>query len=369
MSDSSASRTSLASMARRRSRPASRRKQVSSASALTSQGWPRVRVQILSRAGGGEDLAAFPGVLPEQRQDLLSCEVAQTQRARLDVEGTASGDDLLLRARVDAIVTHVAHAAEHHALGKAFGAAYVPRAQLAQHRQEGVAHQRVDLVDEQHQRPRIRLGPATQHLAQGASRSRSRQNARPYFLEEIVTQRRTRPGRQLIQDGAHRLLHVFAGGLPGLDVRVHAAIVALGAAVEQIPQRQKSGGLARLARRVEDEVPLVADEAEHIAEIQTLQRGNAVVLPGADRAGSIEKAHGGKYCTATRGGALPQRDRFTLRLVRLRTRPWTPPSPRTFDHLGTRGIRPRPLPDEMVHPTISFPHKSFRPCGSTGRLT
>lgn len=164
----------------------------------------------------GERLSGLLGVLPEQRQDILSREVAQAHRPRFDVEGTASGDGLLLRARSDT---------------------------------------------------------------------------------------------------------------------------------------------------VEDEVPLVADEVEDIVEIQTLQRRDAVVLPGVDRAGGVEKAHGGKYCTAARGGVPPPRDRFTLRLVRLRMHPRTASSPGASDHLGTPGIRP--LPDEMVHPTISVPHRRSRPYGSS----
>ena len=50
MSASRASATSSAVTDRVRSRPALRSKQVSYASAFTSQGWPRVCVQIASRA-------------------------------------------------------------------------------------------------------------------------------------------------------------------------------------------------------------------------------------------------------------------------------------------------------------------------------
>jgi len=46
---------------------------------------------------------------------------------------------------MDAVVSHVA---QDDALGKALRALDVSCPELAQHRQQGVAHQRVDLVDE-----------------------------------------------------------------------------------------------------------------------------------------------------------------------------------------------------------------------------
>ena len=76
-----------------------------------------------------------------------------------------------------------------------------------------------------------------------------------------------------------------------LHVDVGAAVVALGAAVKQVAQGQQRGGLARLPRSMEDEVPLPPDESENLGEVQPFERRNAVVLVGPYRPGGVEVAH------------------------------------------------------------------------------
>ena len=66
-------------------------------------------------------------------------------------------------------------------------------------------------------------------------------------------------------------------------------------AVQQVPKRQQSGGLARLARCVEDEVPFAPDEVQHVFKVDACQRRDAVVLLRANGTGGVEEAHGGKY--------------------------------------------------------------------------
>ena len=84
----------------------------------------------------------------------LSGEVAQAQEFRRDVKRAAAGDHLA-GAGLDAVVPDVADAAEHDAVREAPGPLLVAGAQLAQHGEQGVAHQRIDLVDQRHQRRRF----------------------------------------------------------------------------------------------------------------------------------------------------------------------------------------------------------------------
>ena len=96
----------------------------------------------------GEGLAGFVGVLTEQIPDLALREIAEAEGLGLDVEGAATQHDLP-RRRADAVVAHVAYTTQDDALREAPGPVAVPAAQLPEHRDQGVAHERVDLVDEQ----------------------------------------------------------------------------------------------------------------------------------------------------------------------------------------------------------------------------
>ena len=203
-------------------------------------------------------------MLPQQRLRLRPREVPQPQRGGLDVERAAPGDHRLLRCRPDAVVPHVAHPAEHDALGKRDRPQVVARAQLAEHRHQGVAHQRVDLVEEENQRAGIGLRPANEDLPQGGVGPGTRQDVGPYRVHEVVAQRQAGARRQLVEDRPHRPGRVLAPGLAGLDVRVHAPVVPDLAGVQQILERQQDGGLPGLPRRVEDEVALVPNEPEYV---------------------------------------------------------------------------------------------------------
>jgi hypothetical protein len=102
----------------------------------------------------GEGLTGLGGVLGEQRGAVGGIEVAQAQGLGLDVEPAAAGDDLLLGRGMDAVVAQVAHAAEHDGGRERLRALGVTGAQLAQQRDQRVADQGVDLVEQQHQRLR-----------------------------------------------------------------------------------------------------------------------------------------------------------------------------------------------------------------------
>ena len=98
-------------------------------------------------------------MLPKQRADLDLAEVADLQRLRLDVEGAATRDDLLLGARVNAVVAYVSDDAQDDALRKPLGEISVACTQLTQHLDQRVPHERIDLVDQQHEWTRVGSGP------------------------------------------------------------------------------------------------------------------------------------------------------------------------------------------------------------------
>ena len=61
---------------------------------------------------------------------------------------------------------------------------------------------------------------------------------------------------------------------------------------QQIPQGEQNGRLARLPRGAKHEILFVPNEPEHLVHIQTLQRRDAIVLFGLDRASRVEETHG-----------------------------------------------------------------------------
>ena len=239
--------------------------------------------------GGGERLPRLRRVLPpEAPRHRPARSPPDASDFRLDVERAAPGDHRVRRRGMDPVVAHVAHAAQHHALRKAVRTLVVPRPQLPQHRQQRVADQHVDLVDQQHERRRIGLRPARQRLQQHLVRAVLRQQLAIDTLQEPVARRQPRPRRQPAQHRAHRLSDVFAGRLRHLDVDVHAP-AALG--VQPFPQRQQGRRLPRLAGRVQHEVAFVADEPKQLVHIETGQRRNAVVVRRHHRSGRVEEAH------------------------------------------------------------------------------
>ena len=159
--------------------------------------------------------------------------------------------------------------------------------ELAQYRQQRAARQGVDLVDQQHQRRRVRRRPAHQGLAQGG-RPEFGGDPRPVSRQEQVAQRRPRAGGEPRQDDAGRALHVVPHRLSAFHVGVYAAVGAAGAAVEQVAERAEGGGLAALARRVQHEVLLLPDQQQHLVQVETVQRRDAVVPVRLYRSGGVE---------------------------------------------------------------------------------
>ena len=238
-----------------------------------------------------EPLPRLLGVLRQQRQHVLSGQIAQTHRSGLDVECAASQDDGVFRTRVDTVVAHVAHAAQHHALRKTLRAPDVAGPELAQHGDQRVAHQGIDLVNQEHERRPVGLGPAAQYLAQRAVRAEFVKESGPDLAGQRISQRQTRPGSQLPENRPHRAGRVLPCRLAHLHVEVDAAILPHLAAVQQVPQREQDGGLARLPRRMKDEVALVAHEFADAVQIHPRQGRNAVVVRRDDGTAGIEEAH------------------------------------------------------------------------------
>ena len=131
-------------------------------------------------------LSRLPGVLHEERLDLAGAEVSETQGLGADVEGAAAENHGVFGARPDAVVAHVADAAQDDALRKPVRPAGVAAAQLSQHRQQGVPDQRVDLVDQQHQGLGGRGGPKSQCVAQGTVWTAPLQAGWPDAVERVV---------------------------------------------------------------------------------------------------------------------------------------------------------------------------------------
>ena len=237
-----------------------------------------------------EALAGLLGVLRQQRARLRRGEVAQAHRLGGDVERAAAGHRLA-GTGADAVVAQVPHPAQHDALREAGGTLLVAGAELAQHRQQGVAHQRVDLIHQQHQRRGIGQAPLDQQLLQRGVGARLLQDAGPDAARKVIAQQSGARGHAA-EDGAHGARGIVARYLAHLDVDLHAAVVPGRAAVEQLAQRDQRRGLAALARRAQHEVLPGANHCQQFLGVQPLQRRNRVVIRQAHGAGRVEAAHG-----------------------------------------------------------------------------
>ena len=276
---------------------------------------PRLRPHRIQRRRR-EPLASLLRVLRHQGAGLRFGEVAHAKRLRRDVERAAAGDDLA-GARPDAVVADVAHPAQHHALREASGTLLVAGTELAQHREQGVTDQRVDLVHQQHQRHRVRHAPAGEHLPQGVVGARPGERVRPDTFQGVVAEQLGAHG-QAAQDGAHALRHVVARHLGDLHVHVHAAEVAGLSAVEQVTQGDEGGGLAGLARRVQHEVLLGPNQGKEFIHVHAVQGRDGVVVVRAYRSCGVEEVHGpiiafATHCRAHVAEPYAQRRYFRMR--------------------------------------------------------
>ena len=110
---------------------------------------------------------------------------------------------------MDVVVPHVTHPAQDDALGKAIRSQVVSRSKLPEHGEKRIADQRIDLVDEQHQRPAVGFGPLRQRLLKRPGRAEGFQDAGPRPAQELLAQGAPRPRAQLPQNRSQRSQDVF----------------------------------------------------------------------------------------------------------------------------------------------------------------
>ena len=182
-----------------------------------------------------EPLSGGFGVLAQQGVRLGLREIAEAQRAGVHVECAAAEYHCVLGAGPDPIVAHIADAAQHDAVGIAARPFRVAGAQLAEYGDQGVADQRVDLVDEQHQRLLFGLRPAGQRLLQRPVRPAGVERIWPDATQMRAVQHGFFLLRQRAQNRPHGGAHILSRRLADLDVDVHATVAP--AAIEPPHQR------------------------------------------------------------------------------------------------------------------------------------
>ena len=192
---------------------------------------------------------------------------------------------------MDPVIPNVAHSAQDDAQRKALRALGIEGAKLPQRRNQRVPHQRVDLVDQQHHRTGVGGGPAHEELRERAVGLRNRDQGLRDLGRRRASGDAVRFERDHLEYGTHGGAHILAGRLSGLHVCVQAPVLAPGAAVQQVAQRQQRRRLAGLPGRVEHDVSPAADELQHFVEIKPVERGNAVVPSSMHRSGGVEVAH------------------------------------------------------------------------------
>ncbi len=93
---------------------------------------------------------------------------------------------------------------------------------------------------------------------------------------------------QGIADGRDALFLIPARCLGRLDVRIRASVTPLG--IDRLHHRQQRGGLARLARGMEDKITLLLDQRLQILPVDATQRINGIVVSGDRGTGIVEEA-------------------------------------------------------------------------------
>lgn len=96
---------------------------------------------------GRERLAGVAGMLGVQLHDLLACEAPQGERLHLDVEWARRVRAHGGAARGELVITHVAQADERERPGEGVGAARISGADLAQHGDQRLALEGINLVE------------------------------------------------------------------------------------------------------------------------------------------------------------------------------------------------------------------------------
>jgi len=247
---------------------------------LTSQGLAPGHLDGPGQRLLGEGLAGIRGVLSIQLAHLVGREVAQAQRLQLDVEGARCAEAPGVAAGGRLVVAHVAQAAEDHRGGELLRPVGKARPELPQHRHQAGVAERVDLVEEQHDRPRAGAGPGFEHGVEAVARSSVGERRRT----ELRGERRVGLIAHSRQHDALGSLEVIARRLPGLARQEHRRVAARGQQLaRQRPQRRR---LSRLPGGVHHEVTELLDQVRGLGEAAL--RRDHVMHRGDARAGRIE---------------------------------------------------------------------------------
>jgi hypothetical protein len=233
---------------------------------------------------GGEGLAGVGGVLAVELGDLVRREVGKGERFDLDVERRGGAEAPDLRANLPPVIPHVAQAHQGHGLRELPGPVGVPRAELVEDRDQEVVEEGVDLVEEEHHRPRALPGPAGEKIEQAKpSGSRGIGGRGPELLGKVVLRRDA-------QGAEHRLdplLDIASRGLPHLAGGEESGIAPLRG--EGLGEGAEVGGLAGLPGRVDDEM-LPVDQPPQLGQ-PALRRQHVVQLGPAGSGGIEEPRH------------------------------------------------------------------------------
>ncbi len=209
-------------------------------------------------------------------------EVAHAQRLGLDVEGTAASDHLS-PFLVQAVIPYIAHTTQHDALGEGIRSLRIAGADLAQQRDQGVAHQGVHFVQEQYRGAIASKRPCFQQMRQqilGVGVLMLPQPATRSVVAQIVVDG-SGNGAAGCMDAERR---VATRGLGALDIGIGTGITTL--RIDRLHHRQQRGGLACLPWSVEHEIPLLLDQCLQILPVDATQRINGIVI-GRDRGSGI----------------------------------------------------------------------------------
>ena len=219
--------------------------------------------------------------------DFLTGEVAKAEGRCLDVEGGASGDDVLI-GKHDAVIAHVAHAAEDDGLREVPGTLVVSGAYLAQDADERIANQGVNLIDEKNE-------GTGQGFAKGFEID-GEQGVGGYILSldflkqllrHIIAQHSARTAGNGGGGSRHHSFHLVSCRLSRFHIGVYGDELAAG--VQIIAQGQQAGGFSGLTGGMEDEVFALIDKLLYLFDIDAGKRVYIVMYFRLYRPGCIEK--------------------------------------------------------------------------------
>ena len=141
-------------------------------------------------------------VLAQQRLHFRPVEIAEPQRRSTDVEPSAA------RTHVTAIVRHLTHPTEHDAVREPVRPFVVAGTQVAEYRQQHVARQGIDLVNQQHQWTRVDFRPAPQSIPECRAWAAGRQHVAHNARQRVVSEHRPPSFGNRIENPRNRLRDV-----------------------------------------------------------------------------------------------------------------------------------------------------------------